>query len=81
MTLTDLHIEIISDCLANFHDWDVTNLRDEFIRTLKDNDIPLPEETMNEMFDSFMSLDSTERFRHGFNHKKFTTELLKPFLH
>lgn len=81
MNITELDIEIIADSLANSHDLDVSDLRIEFIRNLKDNEIPIPQETMAMIFDKFMDLSSTERFKHGFNHKKFTTELLKAFLH
>jgi hypothetical protein len=81
MILTELDIELISDSLANFHDWAVSDLRLEFIHNLKDNKIPLPERTMEMIFDNFMSLDPQERFKRGFNHKKFTTELLKAYPH
>lgn len=81
MTITELDIEIIADFLANSHDLDVSDLRTEFIRNLKENDISISQEAMAMIFDRFMDLNSTERFKHGFDHKKFTTELLRNFLH
>lgn len=72
MELPEHDIEIIADTLANFHDWIVIDLKAEFIQNLKDNDVQLSEETMELIYENFMSIDSVQRYKANFNHKDFT---------
>ena len=74
MEIPELEIEIIADSLANFHDWMVVDLKSEFIQNLKDNDVQLSEEAMEKIYENFMSIDSTQRYKASFNHKDFTRD-------
>ena len=74
MELSEQDIDVIADLLANFHDWMVTDLKSEFIQNLKYNDVNLTEDAMEKIYENFMSIDSTQRYKASFNHKDFTRD-------
>lgn len=71
MNLDESQINIVSNFLANYHDWPIQNIANEFDTYLNDNEIPLTVEDSRFLLKSFLEIDSTERFNSKFDHFKF----------
>ncbi len=64
-------IEIIADTLCNLFDWDSTDLKSDFINSIKQNNITLNDSIIEKIFDDFMDLDALTRCSPSFNYKQF----------
>ena len=80
MLITELEIEIIADNLANFHDWEVGDLRDEFLETMMMNEVGLSQAQLSRLYDAFLSIEANERFQISFNHRQFVEEFIENLL-
>lgn len=74
--ISDQSLEIISDVLANFHDWEVENLRESFLNNLKDNQIELSSTQILALYEAFMSIQPEIRYSKQFSHQKFISDFL-----
>lgn len=71
MHVSERYLIIVSDILANFHDWNVDDLKEEFLKNLEDNHIPFSRESMLNLYDKFQSIEIKERTSPLFDHLEF----------
>ena len=74
--LTENEVEIISDLLANFHDWDVEDLKKAFVDYICLEIPSIDSKTASYIYDKFMKIPAPIRFHRHFNHKDFIYKLL-----
>ena len=65
------NIELIADTLSNIFDWDSKNLKSDFIKSLKENEIRVPFEIAEKIFDDFINLDVKTRNSPSFDYQQF----------
>ncbi len=76
LELTETEIEIISDVLANFHDWNVEDLKGAFIDYICSEMPKIDTKTATYIYDKFISIPAPTRFCGKFNHKEFVYKVL-----
>ncbi len=74
--LTENEVEIISDILANFHDWNVEDLKKAFVDYICSEIPDVDSKTASYIYDKFMEIPAPIRFDRLFNHKDFVYKLL-----
>lgn len=65
------NIEIISDTLCNIFNWDSQNLKLDFINSLVENNIQIPLEVAEKIFDDFVKLEASVRCSPSFDYYEF----------
>lgn len=66
-----MQLNIISNFLANYHNWPIEDVTKEFDTYLDANEIPLSAENSRFLLKCFIEIEPTERFNTKFDHFKF----------
>jgi hypothetical protein len=80
MELDELQMNIISNYLANFHDWPIEDIFEDFKTYLDENEISLSIGDSTLLIASFLKLDEQERFNRSFDHFNFVNNFSKPVI-
>lgn len=71
--------EQIADVLANFHDWPVENLREEFMNYVSNGIDLVTQDEAFYIFEKFMQINAQERYAPKFDHVLFVVRTRRDY--